>query len=93
MLRDQAVWCVVEPYSLEYIRKHARAELMRYRGLSLSSYSSLHQFTSMHLTDLKLSKCTSKPKWSCSASGISVYFSLKMSTEKHPFQENLHFYI
>ena len=31
MLRDisyQAVRCVVEPYSLEYIRKRVRAELM-----------------------------------------------------------------
>lgn len=56
----QAVWYVMEPYSLEYIQKHARAELMRYRGLTLPSYSSLHQFTPLHLTNLKLSALTNQ---------------------------------
>lgn len=56
----QAVQCIMEPYSLEYIRKRARAQLMTYRDLSLPCNSFLHQFTSMHFTNLKLGAPTNQ---------------------------------
>lgn len=55
-----AVQCIMESHSLEYIWKHARAQLMTYRDLSLPSNSYLHQFTSMHLTNLKLGAPTNQ---------------------------------
>lgn len=41
----------------------------------------------MHGTNLNLNVLN------CSQSGMSVYLNLKMFTEKHLFQENLHFYM
>lgn len=55
----------MEPYSLQYIQKHVREELMRYRDLSLPSYSSLHQSTSVHLTNFKLSALTNQNRVVC----------------------------